>query len=79
MSAGGYDILMKILLVGEYCDKTAVLDQFADREESSSLGADVRSKRVTINGKTVQLQIWSLFLPRSSLTTCSHAVSLSVS
>eukprot|EP00919_Chromeraceae_sp_WS-2016_P059243 GHVR01140775.1.p1 GENE.GHVR01140775.1~~GHVR01140775.1.p1 ORF type:complete len:209 (+),score=47.43 GHVR01140775.1:214-840(+) len=62
-TSGDYDILFKIVLIGDSgVGKSNLLLRFADDQftESyiSTIGVDFRFRTVTIDGKLVKLQIW---------------------
>lgn len=60
---GTYDHLFKIVLIGDSnVGKTSLLTRFSDDTYTDSfiatIGVDFRVRTITLNGKTIKLQIW---------------------
>ena len=63
MSGADFDLLFKVLLIGDSgTGKSCLLIRFADDQFSdnyiSTIGVDFKIKTITVDGKTVKMQVW---------------------
>ena len=63
MSGSDFDLLFKVLLIGDSgTGKSCLLIRFADDQFSdnyiSTIGVDFKIKTITVDGKTVKMQVW---------------------
>ena len=63
MSGADFDLLFKVLLIGDSgTGKSCLLVRFAEDEFSdnyiSTIGVDFKIKTITVDGKTVKMQVW---------------------
>lgn len=59
-----YDYKFKILIIGDSCvGKTTIIQSYtdskrADGEHIATVGVDFKTKKIRINDKLIELQIW---------------------
>jgi Ras-related protein Rab-1A len=63
MSGADFDLLFKVLLIGDSgTGKSCLLIRFAEDDFSdnyiSTIGVDFKIKTITVDGKTVKMQVW---------------------
>ena len=59
MARKNYDLLFKLLLIGDSgVGKTCILFRFSDDAFISTIGIDFKIKTIELRGKKIKLQIW---------------------